>query len=193
MNDGKCDPRGRFLAGTMGIDGLPGQGTLYSLSPNRKVSVLLSGVSISNGLDWDVDGSTMYYIDSSTQRIDAFDYDLDAGVLGNRRAVVEIPSRQGLPDGLAVDAEGRLWVALFRGSCVRCYEPGGRLIMEVPMPVSKVTSLAFGGDKYDLLFITTANEGLGTFQRRKQPLAGSVFVCRPGVVGRPPNRFGQTV
>ena len=190
MNDGKCDPRGRFIAGTMGFDGQVGQGALYGLFPDGGVQVLLRDVSISNGLDWTADGRTLYYIDSLTHRIDAFDYDLESAHLSNRRTVLEIPARNGLPDGLALDADGNLWVALFGGSTVHCYDPAGRLLSRLELPVTNVTSVTFGGRGYETLFVTSGTEGLTTSQRRDQPLAGSVFASSPGAIGRPPNRFG---
>ena len=127
MNDGKCDRHGRFWAGTMAGDARPGAGALYRLDPDLSVTKVLDGVTVSNGLAWSLDDRTMYYIDTPTQRVDAFDYDLASGTIENRRPLIEIPEEAGSPDGMTIDAEGFLWVALFGGRAVRRYSPDGRL------------------------------------------------------------------
>jgi sugar lactone lactonase YvrE len=180
MNDGKADPRGRFLAGSMAYDETPGAGALYRLDPDHRVDVLVEGVTVSNGLAWTADGATMYYIDTPTSGVDAFDYDLDNGTLANRRRVITIPESAGHPDGMTIDDDGHLWVALWEGWAVRRYAADGTLLAVVDLPVSQVTSCAFGGPDRGDLYITSATPSDG---EAEQPHAGGLFRCRPGVTG----------
>jgi sugar lactone lactonase YvrE len=189
FNDGKCDPAGRFWAGTLAYDGTPGAGALYVLDPAGTVREVLRGVTNSNGLAWSPDGGTLYYVDTGRGTIDCMDVDPSSGAVANRRALVTVPGAEGLPDGLTIDREGYLWLALWGGSCVRRYSPSGVLDRVVGLPVERVTSMAFGGAALDELFITTAWEGLTLIEREHQPLAGSVFRHRPGVTGLPPAAF----
>ena len=189
MNDGKCDPAGRFWAGTMALDETRGAGSLYRLDPAGSVQTMLRDVTISNGLEWSADALTMYYVDSPTRRIDMFDFDLTSGVASNRRTFVQIPREHGIPDGLTVDAEGCVWVALWRGAAVHRYTPYGLLDAIVLVPTACPTSCAFGGADLRDLYITTAAVELNDRERAEQPHAGSLFVFRPGVAGRAPNRF----
>jgi sugar lactone lactonase YvrE len=194
MNDGKCDCMGRFWAGTMAVDHTPEMGTLYRLERGGgglALSPMLGGITIANGLDWSPDNEKMYYIDSATQRIDVFDFDAERGTLRARRPFVEIPAAEGLPDGMTVDAEGHVWVALFRAGKVRRYSPRGSIEAEVRVPVSLVTSCAFGGPGLEYLYITTARHRLTAEEAAVQTAAGGVFVCRPGPVGRQPFLFGR--
>lgn len=190
FNDGKCDPAGRFWAGTMAYDVAPGAGALYRLGPDGRADRVLDGVTISNGLAWSADGLTMYYIDSPTQRVDAFSFVPDTGEISDRRPVVRIPSELGGPDGMTIDAEGGLWVALWGGSAVHRYLDG-RLDRVVQLPVSMPTSCTFGGVDLDELYITSMSEGLSAEERAAQPLAGAIFRLRPGVRGIPPATFGE--
>jgi sugar lactone lactonase YvrE len=195
MNDGKCDCRGRFWAGTMAIDHTPRAGTLYRLEyagGEYRIGAEVGGITVANGLDWSLDNTLMYYIDTPTQRVDVFDFDDERGSLANRRPFIELSRSDGEPDGMTVDAEGCLWVALFRGGKVRRYAPDGKAVMDVDVPVSLVTSCAFGGANLDELYITTARHRLTPAQAVEQPTAGGVFVCRPGATGRPPFVFGAS-
>jgi sugar lactone lactonase YvrE len=176
MNDGKCDRRGRFWAGTMATEHSPGAGSLYRLDAHGEVTHVLGDVTVSNGLGWSPDGQTMYYTDSDTRGVDAFDFDEATGQLSNGRRLIHV--ERGLPDGLAVDEEGYLWVALYDGNAVCRYTPDGKLDDELQLPVSLVTSCAFGGNDRRDLYITTAAD-----RHPHEPLAGMVFVCRPGVAG----------
>jgi sugar lactone lactonase YvrE len=185
MNDGGCDPHGRFYCGSMAYDHAPGRGSMYRLDPDGASSFVFGDATISNGLDWSPDGRTAYYNDTPTKRIDAFDYDAETG-FSNRRPFVEIPEGKGFPDGLTVDAEGCVWVALYAGSAVHRYRPDGTLDGVVELPVTQVTACAFGGDNIDTLYVTTTRENLPA---DAQPLAGAVFSCRPGARGRPVNTF----
>ena len=182
MNDGGCDPAGRFFCGTMAYDVTPGAGSLFRVDPDRSVHTILTGVTISNGLAWTPDGSTVFYVDSPTRRVDAFDYDLDAGTLGERRTVVEIADGAGGPDGITLDSEGGIWVALWGGSAVHRYAQSGELTEIVDLPVPQVSSCAFGGPELTDLYISTSWEHL---DRADAGAAGALFRVRPGVTGLP--------
>lgn len=188
MNDGKCDPSGRFWAGTMAYDKAPGAAALYRLGPDGTPTRVLDGVTVSNGLAWSGDGLTMYFIDSPTRRIDAFAFTPSTGEIADRHSVVLIPPEAGLPDGMAIDAEGGLWVALWGGGAVHRYVDG-RLDRVVAFPVSQPTSCAFGGQNLDELYVTSSADELTPEQREAQPLAGAIFRVRPGVNGLPPATY----
>jgi sugar lactone lactonase YvrE len=185
MNEGGCDPDGRFYCGSMAYDQRPGAGALYRFDPDGSVRVVLENVTISNGLEWSPDGSRAYYNDTPTQRIDVFDYDGESGLTG-RRPFAEIPAEAGGPDGLTVDEEGGVWVALYGGGAVRCYTPEGVLDEVIEVPAKQVTACAFGGQDHNQLFITTSREGLGGGE---DPLAGSLFRSVVGVAGPPIPEF----
>jgi sugar lactone lactonase YvrE len=189
MNDGKVDPAGRFWAGTMGVDHRTGAGTLYRLDTDRHVTPMVPGVTISNGLDWSLDGRTMYYIDTRTRRVDQFDFDVASGAIANRRPFIEIPEGAGSPDGMTLDEEGYLWVALWDGWGVQRYTLDGRPDLRVDVPAAETSSCTFGGPDLDQLFITTAQEGFPPGGKPDQPHAGSLFACRPGPRGRPPFKY----
>jgi sugar lactone lactonase YvrE len=189
FNEGKCDPAGRFLAGTMAYDETAGAGSLYRLDPDLAVTKLLDGVTISNGLAWSADGTTMYYIDSPTQGVDAFLYDIDTGRLANRRRVVDIPAAAGIPDGMTIDADGCLWMALYGGSAVHRYAPDGHLDTTVSFPATNITCPVFGGREFHQLYVTSARDGLDERQRAAQPHAGAVFAVDVGARGLPGQRF----
>jgi sugar lactone lactonase YvrE len=182
FNDGKCDPAGRFWAGTMPYDEVSPAGSLYRLARDGSVAQVLDGVTISNGLAWSGDGTTLYYIDTPTRRVDAFAYDAATGEIANRRVAIEIPDGAGWPDGMTIDAEDGLWVALWGGSALHRYVDG-RLDRVITLPVSQPTSCAFGGPNLDQLYITSAWKGLSNAARREEPLAGGLFRIRPGVRG----------
>jgi len=186
MNDGATDPHGRFYCGSMAYDLTAGAGALYRLDPGGAVSVVLPSVTCSNGLAWSPDGATAYYIDSMTYRIDVFSYEGGAGLVA-RRPFVALAVDEGLPDGLAVDREGGVWVAFFGGSAVRRYAGAGRLDEVLELPVSQVTACTFGGPALEELYITTSRLDV---PEGDQPEAGSVFRARPGVTGLPPVPFG---
>ncbi|MGP3933010.1 SMP-30/gluconolactonase/LRE family protein [Nonomuraea sp. KM88] len=181
MNEGGCDPDGRFYIGSMAYDATPGRGSFYVAGPDGELRVVLPGVTISNGFDFSPDGSLAYYADTETGRVDVLDYTPDGGLSGRRPFVVVDPD-QGAPDGLTVDAEGGVWVALWQGGAVHRYDAGGRLDAVVTLPVRKVTAVAFGGDGLDRLFITTSALDV---DRGEQPAAGALFAADPGVRGRP--------
>jgi sugar lactone lactonase YvrE len=189
MNDGKCDPQGRFWAGTMAYAETPGAGSLYRLDPGGAVHRVLTGVTISNGLGWSPDGKVMYYTDTATGGVDTFGFDAASGALTGRRRLITVDPADGSPDGMTVDDEGCLWVALWGGGAVRRYRQDGTLDAVIPLPASKVTSCAFGGQDGGDLYITTAAGGLSPGRRAAEPHAGGVFRCRPGVTGPPATPF----
>jgi sugar lactone lactonase YvrE len=182
MNEGGCDPQGRFYCGTMAYAETPGAGTIYRLDPDGSVRAVVSDVTISNGIVWSLDGTLVYYVDTPTHRIDVFDFDAVAGTLHNRRQVVEIDPASGSPDGLTIDAEGGLWVALYNGSAVHRYTSDGVLDAVVEVPATQVTACAFGGPELDRLYITTSRRDISAAD---QPLAGCLFATSPGIGGVP--------
>lgn len=190
FNDGKCDPAGRFWAGTMALSAAPGCGSLYCLDTDLTVHHRMAEVSISNGMAWSLDERTMYYIDSLAHSVSAFDYDKATGEIAHRRDVIHIPHEMGTPDGMTIDIEGMLWVALWDGSRVCRWNPQtGELLETVVLPVTRPTSCAFGGPDLDILYITSASTRLDEKTLASQPLAGGLFMCHPGVRGLPAGEF----
>ncbi len=179
MNDGKCDPAGRFWAGTMDYEESRPIASLLVFDGEART--VLDGVTISNGLAWAADRRTMYYIDTPTGRVDAFDYDEATGTVSHRRPVVEVEG--GHPDGMTLDDEGFLWVALWGGGAVHRYDPEGRLAATVRLPVTNVSSCCFGGPGGATLFVTTSRHGLTPERRDAEPDAGRIFRVDPGVTG----------
>jgi sugar lactone lactonase YvrE len=190
FNDGKVDPWGRFLAGTMDWGEEAPIGALYMLWPDGSVTTLLENVAISNGLAWSAEGDVLYYIDTPTHRVDAFDVDPASGSLTGRRTALEVGDV--MPDGMAIDDEGCLWVAIWDGGSVRRYAPDGRLLEVVDVPGGgHVSSVAFGGAGMSTLYITTARKGLTEAELARAPHAGDLFAYEASVTGPPPFRFGQ--
>lgn len=196
LNDGKVDPTGRLLAGTMAMEERPAvlekkQGALYSVTSDLTVTRHFNQVDISNGLDWSPDHKVFFYIDSLALTVDAFDYDTHTGEMSNRRVVYRMEEGEGLPDGMTVDIDGRLWVACYNAGRVVCIDPQtGVRLQSVSLPVMKTTSCCFGGPDYSDLYVTSASLGLDQSERRQQPLAGATFrVTGLGVKGRPSNSF----
>jgi len=186
FNDGKCDPAGRFWAGTMALDGKVGNAGLYRLDSHYNIKKMVSGITISNGIVWSLDCTRMYYIDTPTRKVDCFDYDDKTGDIGNRRTIIEIPRAMGYPDGMTIDSEGRLWIAMFGGAAVSCWSPEeGRLVASYPIPAINVTSCAFGGDALDELYVTTARYLMLDEHFSKYPKAGGLYRLKPGASGLP--------
>jgi sugar lactone lactonase YvrE len=178
INDAKCDPAGRFWFGTAGLFRNAPEGSLFRLDPDGTCRRMLAGVNVSNGLAWSADGKIMYFIDTPEQRVDAFDFNMDTGDISNRRPVIRFPDN--FPDGMTIDAEDKLWVALWGGSrVVRCDPLSGAVIGEVPLPAVNTTSCCFAGENLDTLIITSSGE---TFE---DPRAGCVFYTNPGIRGTP--------
>lgn len=174
-NDGACDAAGRFWIGTMDLDETPGAGALYRY--DGRLERVLDEVTLSNGIGWTRDDTRMYYIDSPVQRVDIFDFEVASGRIDDRRPFVSIDESEGIPDGLTVDDEGGVWVALYGGSCVHRYDESGRLDAVLEVPALNVTSCCFGGDDGRSLFVTTAAPD------------GNVYVTQPGVSGPPAHVF----
>jgi len=179
FNDGKCDPAGRFWAGSMSDGGVARSGTLYTLEKNGSVSKKLEGLSIPNGMAWDLNKCKYYHIDTPTNQVVAYDYDDLSGGIENGKVVVEIDKKEGVPDGMTIDSEGMLWIAHWNGGRVSRWDPdSAEKLEEILLPVAKVTSCIFGGENMDELFITTARIGLSEEELIREPLAGKTFVLK---------------
>lgn len=189
FNDAKCDPRGRLFAGTISDKREP-DANCYRFEPDFSYETVVTGVINSNGLCWSADQKTMYYIDTGTRKIDAFDYDVETGNIVNRRTVVTVSDEHGKPDGMTIDEEGKLWTGMWGGEAICRWDPSsGELLGKVSVAAPNVTSCCFGGENLDELYITTARNGLSDEQLAKYPQAGGLFVSRPGVIGTPTVRF----
>lgn len=186
MNEGGCDPAGRFYAGSMAYAATPQRASLWRLDSDLHVERVIDGVTISNGLAFTPNGERCYYVDSPTARVDVFDVDPQSGVLSRRRPFVTIAPNAGMPDGITLDAEGGIWVALWGGGAVHRYDPQGRLDLVVPLPVPQVTACTFGGPALDQLYITTSRLGL---ELAATSDAGALFVASPGYTGIPTMAF----
>jgi len=187
VNDAKCDPTGRLWVGVVGTDQPPAPGSLHVLAGDGPRQVL-DGLTFPNGFDWSPDGATLYVAESHARRVSRFPFDARRAQLGAREPFVELDGDDGLPDGLTVDADGGVWVAIWGAGEVRRYSPAGELTATVSCPVSNTSSCAFGGPGYRTLYITSAREGLDADALRAQPLAGSVFHARVPHRGLPPRR-----
>lgn len=186
-NEGNCDPDGRFYVGTMAYARTPGAAALHVWSAGaRRAEPVLPGLTIANGLGWSPDGTTAYFIDTPTGIVRAFSYDASNG-LSTPRPLVTVPESQGHPDGLCVDAEGGIWVALNGGGAVHRYDPDGARTATVEVGTRQATACTFGGADLSTLFITTSREGMA---QGEDPTAGSLYAVSPGVRGLPPLEFG---
>ena len=187
FNDGKVDPAGRFWFGSIAVDRTTDTlGHLYSLEPDLTVTRRLSGIDNTNGMDWSPDGRTMYYIDSLTRQVTAFDYDAAAGAITNPRPAVTLPEDRGVPDGMTVALDGTLWVAHWGGGCVTRWHPTtGELLQTIRVPANLTTSCAFAGPALDQLYVTTARYGQDGPALAAQPHAGGLFRLRTAARGRP--------
>lgn len=182
-NDGKCDPAGRLWVGTMAGHE---QAALYRVDGDGSIHLMLDNVTCSNGIVWSADKKTMYYVDTPTMTVMAFDYDDATGRIDNGRIAVKVPPGMGAPDGMTIDVEGKLWVAMWGGGCVTRWDPEtGELLQKIAVPGPHTTSCAFGGKDLDILYITTARDGMNEEQLQKFPLSGGLFSIKPGVRGVP--------
>lgn len=189
FNDGKCDPRGRFLAGTMDMGEKDPVGSLYSFD-GKSVTKILGNVTISNGLAWSPDHKTFYYIDTPTRQVRAFDYDLDTGAIANSRVVISVPESLGWPDGMTSDMQGNLWIAMWGGAQVTQWDPRtGQLLEQIPVPAKNVSSCVFGGKDLNELYLTSARVGLDEGALGQYPLTGGLFRLQTGVEGMPTFAF----
>ncbi|MFO1062155.1 MAG: SMP-30/gluconolactonase/LRE family protein [Dongiaceae bacterium] len=189
FNDGKSDRQGRFWSGSMAKDWVTPLGALYRLDADRRVTAADSGFRLSNGLGWSPDDARMYFTDFGRGTIFVYDFDAAAGTIANRRPLVVLPDAEGRPDGLAVDAEGHLWVALWDGWAVARYDPHGRRVARIALPVQRPTSCAFGGPDLATLYVTSAAMDLDAAALAAQPDAGSLFAISTGARGLVEPRF----
>ena len=191
FNDGKCDPSGRFWAGTMPLSEDMDTGSLYVLNSDRSVERREERITISNGLAWSLNKKSFYYIDTPTMKVVCYDFDNGTGNIGHKRTVITIPREAGFPDGMTIDNEGMLWIAHWGGWQITRWDPAtGKQLAAFKLPVSNVTSCTFGGETMGDLYITSARKGLNEAELGKQPLAGSLFVIKNcGYKGIPANEF----
>lgn len=185
MNEGACDAAGRFYCGSMAYDTRPDAGRVYRLDPDLSVHVVLERVTVPNGLVWTADGEVALHADTGEGVIWAYDFDAAAGALGGRRPFARFDSSAGMPDGMALDDEGGVWVAMWGGGAVRRYTPSGVLDFAIPLPAVNVTSCAFGGPDRRTLYITTSRQGLA----EPEPEAGGLFAVETGITGAPVHAF----
>lgn len=189
MNDGKCDSMGRFFVGSLTYDRTPGASSLYRLDPEQKLSEVLSDVCISNGLGWSPDATTMYFIDTPMRCVMAFDYDLTLGSLSSPRKFIDLWEVQGNPDGMTVDSEGGIWIAMCRSGHLRRYDSDGVLDEIIEFPTKLITSCTFGGEYLDILYVTSGTFGFSSSELTSQPSAGALFALSPGISGMPTYRY----
>lgn len=191
FNDGKCNPRGRFLAGTMDMGETTPAGSLYSFD-GKSITKLLSSTTISNGMTWSPDYKTFYYIDTPTREVKAFDYDLETGAIANPHIAVRVPESLGWPDGMTSDMQGNLWIAMWGGAQVTKWDPNtGKLLEQISVPALNVSSCIFGGKNLNELYITSARKGLDEAALTRYPLTGGVFRLQTKVEGMPTFEFAE--
>jgi sugar lactone lactonase YvrE len=188
FNDGKCDPQGRFWVGSMDCNARSEKGALYRVDQNLEIKKMLDGVTISNGLAWDENKNKMYYIDTPTLRILSFEY--RNGEINNPVEIVKVTKKHGFPDGMCIDEEGMIWVAHWGGANVSRWNPeNGKLIQIVDVPALHVTSCCFGNNELDVLYITSARQGISEDELKRHPQSGAVFSFHPAVKGAQANKF----
>lgn len=192
FNDGKCDPNGNLWVGSMHLDQSAPKANLYKVARNGKATMMLDSVTISNGIVWTSDKKTMYYIDTPTGHIRAFDFDHITSTISNERVAVVIPESLGFGDGMTIDEEDKLWVALWNGNGVVRFDPlTGSLLEKIEVPAHNVTSCSFGGKNFDTLYMTTSSLDMNEEEIKRYPLAGSLFEVKPGVKGVAGNFFSK--
>lgn len=192
FNDGKCDPNGNLWVGSMHYEQDQKIASVYKVEENGTTTKMIDSVIISNGIVWTKDAKTMYYIDTPTKQIVAYDFDKETSTISNKRVAVEVSEDHGSPDGMAIDEEDMLWVGMWNGNAVARFNPKtGKLISKIEVPAHNVTSCAFGGENLDILYITTANIDMTDEEQEKYPKAGSIFKASPGVKGVKSTFFGK--
>lgn len=193
FNDGKCDPNGNLWVGSIHYDQLKYNASLYKVEENGTTTKMIDSVTNSNGIVWTKDSKTMYYIDTPTATIKAYDFDGNTSTISNERIAVKISKEDGFPDGMAIDEDDMLWVGIWSGKAVARFNPmTGKLISKINVPAINVTSCAFGGENLDELYITTSSLGMTDEEVVKYPLAGSIFKVKPGVKGVKSTFFGAS-
>lgn len=191
LNDGKCDPVGRFLAGTMDMNEKDASGALYSFD-GKQVTRLLDGIRISNGLAWSPNHKTFYYIDTPTREVQAFDYDLSAGTIANPRVAIRVPESLGWPDGMTSDTAGNLWIAMWGGAQITNWNPNtGSLLEKISLPALQTSSCVFGGKAMNELYVTSARVGMNETDLKKYPLSGGLFKIKTNIEGLRTFEFGK--
>lgn len=191
FNDGKCDPSGRFWAGSLSYDLEEGAGSLYCLKRDLDVKSMLQGLTLPNGMAWDREKATFFFIDTPTRKVLAFNYDDASGQITNPLVLRQLREQDGYPDGMTIDREGALWIALYNGYKVIRIDPvSGETLFEVHLPVPQVTSCTFGGGDFNELYITTAREHMSSEDIDRWPLSGALFKVTLPFRGRPASRFG---
>jgi sugar lactone lactonase YvrE len=191
INEGKPDPQGRLWFGSMSKTREPEQAALYRFDAGGLAQIRT--ITVGNGTDWDVERNRMYHVDSTTQRIDVFDYEVGTGEVENPRTWATVDSGDGLPDGLTIDSDGCVWLALFQGGVVRRFDPDGRRMLDIALPTPFVTCPAFGGDDLSVLFVTSSQHKIPPEERAGHPLAGALFAIEAGARGRPANLVAPAV
>ena len=192
FNDGKCGPDGNLWVGSIHYNQLKYNASLYKVEENGTTTKMIDSVTNSNGIVWTKNSKTMYYIDTPTQSIKAYDFDINTSTISNERIAVKIPEEDGFPDGMAIDEEDMLWVGMWNGKAVARFNPiSGKLISKIAVPAVNVTSCAFGGENLDVLYITTSSLGMTDEEVETYPLAGSIFKVKPGVNGVKSTFFGE--
>jgi len=190
LNDGKCDPAGHFLAGSMDMNETDPNGAFYSFD-GKQITRLLDGITISNGLAWSPDHKIFYYIDTPTREVNAFDYDVATGQIANPRVAIHIPESLGWPDGMTSDTDGNLWIAMWAGAQITKWNPNtGKLLEQIPLPAFQTSSCVFGGEDMNELYVTSARKGMSEENLKKYPLSGGLFKVETKVTGMPTFEFG---
>jgi sugar lactone lactonase YvrE len=197
LNDGKCDSRGRFWAGSIAhnptnpeaVGPQPGGAKLYRFDPDGTVTAMLDGVTVSNGMGWSPEDDTFYFIDTMTHAVDAFDFDADTGAISNRRTLASVPPTEGIPDGMCVDEDGCVWLAASGAGQLRRITPSGELDQTVDVPISRVTSCAFGGVGLKDLYVTSHSAMMSRVEMETEPNSGALLRGTPGVRGLPSASF----
>lgn len=190
FNDGKCDPKGRFWAGSMHLEELEGEGSLYVLDTDLQTTKKIDRTTISNGLAWSPDKQYFYFTDTPTMKIVRYEYNLQTGEIKNPEPVIHFPESEGYPDGMTIDGEGMLWIAHWSGNRVSRWNPEtGEQILSINIPALNVTSCTFGGEDLSELYITTARKGMTEEELEKFPLSGGVFRVNVGIQGAPTYTF----
>lgn len=179
FNEGKCDPAGRFWAGSMPLNETEQAGSVYMLESDFSVTKKINNVTISNGMAWSINHTILYYIDTPTMTVVSYDYDINSGGITNKKVVIKVSQTEGYPDGMTIDDEGMLWIAHWGGWQVTRWNPvSGEKIFTIKLPVSNVSCCTFGGEDLRDLYITSAKKDLTEKQLVEQPLAGSLFVIK---------------
>jgi sugar lactone lactonase YvrE len=188
FNDGKCDAQGRFWFGSMSEADEP-EASLYRYDPDGSLHIMETGLTISNGLGWSPDNTTFYFTDSPLQKIYAYNFDANTGAISARRVYVDLSHESFFPDGLTIDAEGCIWSSMWDGWCIIRFDPDGKEMMRVEMPVQRPTCCIFGGENLTDLYITTASVGLSQKEIQDSFESGNIFCLKTDVVGLPGYRF----